>query len=485
VLLVVGAIAFIVLATANAAGYRYGVSDQAFYIPAFMRAADPNAFPRDAALIDAQARLMVLDELVAAAVTATGMSLETVCAIGYVTSLVLIWIALLRIGTSLYTTPWAALALVAAFTLRHQITKTSTNSFEPYFHPRMLAFAFGALAVAALLRGRAFVPILFVGLAALVHATTALWFAVLVGVALMVVNRPLRPVLLGGAAVAGLAAAWAVTTGPLAGALVQIDPTWRSLLETKDTLFAHEWPVGAWAANLGTGAVWGWAYFERRRRGLATAIDTGLAAGGAALVAAFLITLPLSASGIWLFVELQVSRVFWVIDLMATIYVMSAIELRWQPRRVIRAVALALVVLSAARGTYILQVERAERSLFALRIPPSPWKDAMEWLARTPLDTHVLADPGHAWKYGTSVRVAAGRDVFHEEVKDSAVAMYSREVALRVIERSRALGSFEHLTGDRARQLAVQYHVNYVITTHELALAVAYRRAPFTIYRLQ
>ncbi len=34
-----------------------------------------------------------------------------------------------------------------------------------------------------------------------------------------------------------------------------------------------------------------------------------------------------------------------------------------------------------------------------------------------------LADPGHAWKYGSSVRLAAGRDLFLEEVKDVALAV--------------------------------------------------------------
>jgi hypothetical protein len=141
-------------------------------------------------------------------------------------------------------------------------------------------------------------------------------------------------------------------------------------------------------------------------------------------------------------------------------------------------------VVSVARGVYILQVERRDRALFALRVPSTPWKDAMEWLARTPLDTHVLADPGHAWKYGTSVRVAAGRDVFHEEVKDTAVAIYSRDVAVRVIDRSRALGRFDDLTDTRARQLATRYDLDYIVTTRELALPVAYRSPPFTIYYL-
>ena len=481
----VGALLFIILATANAAGYRYGVSDQAFYIPAFVRAIDPAAFPGDAALIDAQARLMVLDDFVGALVRATGASLETVCAVGYFASLLLIWAALVSIGTSVYVTPWGVVALVAAFTLRHQITKTSTNSFEPYFHPRMLAFAFGALAVAALLRRRAFVAIALVGVAALVHITTALWFAVLVGVALIVGDRTLRPLLLVSAAILGAAGAWAVSAGPLAGALVRIDPAWRALLETKDTLFAHQWPAGAWLVNLGTAAVWAWAYAKRRRRGVASVADTGLAAGGAALLAIFLATLPLAAYGTWLVVELQMSRVFWIVDFMATVYVLSVLELRWARPRVIRAVALVLALCSVARGVYILQVERAERSLFAFTIPPSPWKDAMDWLARAPRDAHVLADPGHAWKYGTSVRVAAARDVFHEEVKDTAVGIYSRDVAMRVTHRSRALGPFDQLTAERARQLAAEYHLDYLVTTNELPLPTAYRNGQFTIYRLR
>jgi hypothetical protein len=480
-----GAVLFVVLATANGAGYRYGVSDQAFYIPAFMRAVDPATFPRDAPLIDAQARLMVLDDMVGALVKATGVSLETICAIGYFASLLLIWIALIAIGRSLYATSWGVVALLAAFTLRHQITKTSTNSFEPYFHPRMLAFACGALAVAALLRRRGMVAITLVGIAAAVHVTTAFWFAVLIGVALIVSDRTLRPLLLGGVGVAIVAGAWALTVGPLAGSLVRIDPAWRALLETKDTLFAHEWPAGAWVANLGTAALWAWAYAERRRRGVATSVDTGLAAGGAALVALFLLTLPLSAYGTRLVVELQISRVFWVVDFMATVYVLSALELRWPRAHVIRAVAVALILFSVARGVYILQVERADRNLFAFTIPPSSWHDAMAWVRRAPGHAHVLADPGHAWKYGTSVRVAAGRDVFHEEVKDTAVAIYSRDVAIRVAERSGALGAFDQLTAERARQLAADYELDYLVTTMKLELPIAYGNAQFTIYHLR
>jgi hypothetical protein len=480
----VGLAVFIVLATANGAGYRYGVSDQAFYVPAVVHAYDPGTFPHDARLIEAQARLMVLDELFAGIMHTTRVPLHVLFAAGYFASLVLIWMALVRVGASLYVHRWTTVALVAAFTLRHQITRTSANTFEPYFHPRMLAFGICALAVAAVLTRRGWLAIALVALGGAVHPTTAMWFAVMIGVALLVCDRGLRPMLAGGAMLAAIVAGWAVTAGPLAGSFVVIDPEWREVLAGKTSLFANEWPAAAWLANLGTAAVWAWAYFDRRRRGLATLEDTGLAMGGTALVALFVATLPLVAAGVSFFVELQISRVFWIVDVMATIYVIAAIERIGTQAKMIRAAAAVLIAFSCTRGLYSLYVDHPERRLFAFALEDSPWHDAMRWIAAQPVDAHVLADPGHAWKYGTSVRVSAERDVFQEDVKDSALAIYSRDVAMRVRERSRAIGDFATLTPERARTLAAQYDLDCLVTTATLDLPVKHRNSQFTVYAL-
>ena len=109
----------------------------------------------------------------------------------------------------------------------------------------------------------------------------------------------------------------------------------------------------------------------------------------------------------------------------------------------------------------------------------------MLWIKRQPIDVHVLADPGHAWKYNTSVRVAAERDVYLEEVKDSALAIYSRDVAQRVVERTGALGDFTALTAEHARDLAARYDLDYLVTTADLPLKVAYRNRQFRIYSLR
>jgi hypothetical protein len=120
-----------------------------------------------------------------------------------------------------------------------------------------------------------------------------------------------------------------------------------------------------------------------------------------------------------------------------------------------------------------------------LDLPADDWRDAMEWLARTPRTTHVLADPGHAWKYGSSVRAAAARAVFQEDGKDSALALYSRDTAVRVLTRMNELGDFGALTVSRVRELAVKYDLQYLVTEQPFDLPVAYRNARFTIYALR
>jgi hypothetical protein len=147
-------------------------------------------------------------------------------------------------------------------------------------------------------------------------------------------------------------------------------------------------------------------------------------------------------------------------------------------------VAALLVAASVGRGAYTMLVEHPERTLFAVTVPASPWQEAMEWLRRQPLDVHVLADPGHAWKYGTSVRVAADRDVLLEETKDSALAIYSRDVALRVRERTIAIDDFPSLTADRASALAARYGLHFLVTEADLPLPIVHRNERFRIYAL-
>ena len=61
-LLAIGAIGFGCLVVLNVGGYRYGVSDQAFYIPVILQELTPNMYPHDASLIAAQDRFFFFDD---------------------------------------------------------------------------------------------------------------------------------------------------------------------------------------------------------------------------------------------------------------------------------------------------------------------------------------------------------------------------------------------------------------------------------------
>ena len=483
-LLVLGGALFVVLATANGAGYRYGTSDQAFYIPVITHAIDASLFPRDGAVIDAEGRLMLMDEVMAAVVRGAGIRLEAAFLVGYVISMLLLWWAIALIGARLYRHTWAVVALGAALTLRHRIPRTSANSLEPYFHPRMLAFSLGALAVAAIFHRRDRIAIALVACCAVVHVTTGLWFSVLVGVALAILDPLWRRLGWLALRMAAIILVGSVMVGPLRGTLTAMDDVWLQAVASKDSLFATQWPLWAWAANVASlGLLW-WTYRVRAGRGQATDIDRALVWGASALVGVFVATLPFVAAGIALPVQFQISRIFWLVEFVAVIYVIGA--LADGPHRWARlALVVVVVTLSAGRGLYIMLVERPERPLFEVGLPQTPWENAMRWLASQPVDVHVLADPGHAWKYGTSVRVSAERDVLLEEVKDSALAIYSRAVAGRVVERTAAIGNFGDLTADRARELAQRYDLDYLVTENDLPLREVFRNQQFRIYELR
>ena len=480
---------FILLATANAAGYRYGVSDQAFHVPAAVHALNPSAFPRDAALLDVQARFMLFDDLVAAVIRATDFSLETTFLIGYLASTALLWAGLVLVGRARFTSRWALLLLGAAIAVRHRIPRTTVNSFEPYFYPRTLAFALGVLAIAAFLQRRRWPALAMTLAAALAHVTTGLWFLVLVGVAGARLDATIRRTLWAGVGVVLVATAWAAVSGRLAPLVAPMDDAWLGVMASNDSLFPSHWPAWAWVANLALPLLLLAIHRVRTHRRTARAEDGALMWGAVALVAVFAISLPLVTWRWTLPTQLQISRVFWLIDFLVIVYgvvLVSETAAAGRSRRLLPLVACGVVALSVARGGFVMFDEHSERSLFQVGLPASAWSDAMGWLAQQPLDVHVLADPGHVALYGSSVRVAAQRDVVLEDVKDTAVALYSRDVAMRVRERRASLEDFAHLSTVRATALARKYAVDYLVTAGEpLAFPVAYRNATFRIYDLR
>ncbi len=449
---------------------------------------DPALFPRDGALIASQAHLTIVDEVIAAVARQTGASLPALFAAGYALTLGLLAAAAWLLARRLYRSVWAGAALVAAMTLRHAITQSGTNTLEGYFHPRQVAFALGALALAALLHERRLLSLALVGLAGSVHPTTALWFGVWVGIAMLVEDRGLRAPIAGATFAAAIVGAWALTYGPLAGRLIVMDPEWLATLTTKDYLFPLGWRTSTWIVNLAYAPIIVWAWRRRAAAGLAVPGERGLVAGCLVLLLLFFASLPFNAARIALAVQLQVPRVFWMLDLLATVYVVWALaEGPARPLSVRRAQVAAAVFLaaSAARGAYVIGVRFQERPFAQLALPDTDWGRTMIWAQHTAPDSGWLADPLHAAKYGTSVRVAGHRDVFVEAVKDTAIGMYDRPVAMRTRDRLAALGDFGALDAPRAAGLAATYGLDYLVTDRALALPLAFESGALRVYRLR
>ncbi len=473
----------------NSAGYRYGASDQAFYIPAVIRHLEPADYPRDAPLIDGQARMVLVDEALAAGVRMTRASLQSLFAVMYAATLVILLVALVRLGRRFYRSEWTTVALTAALTLRHSIAKTGANTLEGYFHPRVFVFAMGLAGVVAFLERRDWLWIVLIAAGLVIHPTTAAWFGVWLTIAAWFGRPSWRPALAIACAAATIGIVLALWRGPFAGHLAPMDAEWLSVISDKDYLFPFGWPPSAWLTNLVTVPVILSCWRARHRAGLTAPGETPIVLGAMGLLAAFTCWLPFDAARIALAVELQVSRVFWMLDVLATVYLVWWLaEGRSAEGRTVKAavvVAAILAFASAARGSYSMFVEFPDRPIFDLDIKAGDWRDAMAWARTTDPASGFLADPLHAARYGSSLRAAAHRDVLLERLKDRAIAMYDRSAALRVADRERALAVLPWDTPDGARALARRYGLDYLIIERELDLPLAHRSGALWIYRIR
>jgi hypothetical protein len=478
--------AFVFLCALNSAGYRYGASDLAFYAPAILEQIDPALFPRDGPLIAAQARLTTIDEAIALLARLTGQGLPVLLGALHVFSLALIASGVWLIGRRLYRTDWTSLALIAALTLRHAIARSGTNTLEGYFHPRQLAFGFGALAIAALLRRRYAATAALVLTSGFIHPTTALWFGVWAAVATAVNEPRMRAPLAGAAGLAALVGAWALTAGPLGGRLIIMDAEWLATLGTKDYLFPLGWPLHAWLINVAYAPLIVLVYRRRRADGVTIPGETGLVAGCLALFAIFVLALPLNAIRVALVVQLQIPRIFWMLDFMATVYAVWALAegARGTVRRA-QITAGIIALASTTRGAYVMLLKFPERPVAQTGIPDNDWGRAMAWARSTPRDTEWVAHPNHAAHYGTSLRLAGERDVLVEAVKDAAIGMYERDVAIRTRDHLKELADFDAMTPEQARSLAARHGLDYLVTERTLDLPLAFASGEVRIYRLR
>jgi len=487
-----GVVGFGFVLVLNVGGYRYGISDQAFYIPVVLQHMTSDLYPYDAPVIGAQDRFFLFDDWFAPILISTGVSMPTAFLVGQGVTIILLFGAIIAIGSTMYSSWWTVTGLAVAMTIRHRIPDTAVNTFEAYFHPRLLAFAIGLWAVAAFLRGRTWVALCITTVALLAHPTTGLWFVIWVGTAALATDRRNRPALVALAATS-VATVVGILVGPLRGQLVVMDPAWWNILTPKDYLVATNWPLVTWVGSLAVAALIAAIYRYRRSLGVTSPTEDGLVIGCAVLLGLFLLSVPIAAARVAIVVQLQFNRIFWILDVFASCYliwllvespVWSGARAAWLRATPRPALAFVMLLLTLARGGYVMLVERAGQPIVQARLIANDWQDLMQWASRQPVGTHFLAEPDHASRYGTSVRAASGRDVYLEIIGDTGIAIYSEDVADRLSERLGALGDFKSLDATRALRLADRYELDFLITEHQLALNETRRAGRFHVYDL-
>jgi hypothetical protein len=265
-----------------------------------------------------------------------------------------------------------------------------------------------------------------------------------------------------------------------------MDPEWLATLVTKDYLFPLAWPWSVWFFNLSYPVLIVWLYRRRRAAGVVVARESAVVAGALSLLFLFLASLPFNAAGTQLAIQLQPARVFWMLDFLATFYVVWWLVEggRAGSRRAVR-VATLVCLFTVSRGAYVALIAFPTRPMFAIGLPDSDWTRVMGWARQSERSSHWLADPQHALLYGTSLRVAGERDVLVEGAKDQAIGMYDRSVAMRTRDRAAAVGDFHSLTPERARVLALTYDLDFLVSEARLNLPVAFASGALTVYRLR
>jgi hypothetical protein len=282
-------------------------------------------------------------------------------------------------------------------------------------------------------------------------------------------------------------AAFALWRGPLAGHAAVMDAEWLEVIADRDYLFPLAWPIDVWVTNLVAVPIIVLCWRARARARITVAGETPVAVGALALAVIFFAWLPFSAAHVAIAVQMQVTRVFWLIEFLGTVYVVWAVAEGTGEAHVKRAAIHTAVILalSAVRGVFSCFVEFPDRAIVSIDIPHADWRDAMAWARTTDPASGWLADPHHAARYGSTVRAAGHRDVLIDQLKDPAIAMYDRGVAMRLADRERALATLAWDTPDGARALARRYGLDYLVIDRELELPLVHRSGSLFIYRIR
>jgi len=244
-------IALLSLAAVAVHGYHLGVDDSGIYLPAVLKVIHPELFPYGAEFFLAHAKLSLFSAVVGASARVTGLSDDLVFFLWHLGTVFLFLLAVWQLAKSLFTTDrarWAAL-LASAATLTAPVAGTALVIMDPYLTARSASTPFTVFAVAAWLRGRRPLALVWIALAFLVHPLMAAEGMLCLGFLAIPATGTSR--LLGGPSRSCAANYAAFAVLPTLFNFGPATPGYRQAISMRSFLFLTQW---AWWEWLGVAA---------------------------------------------------------------------------------------------------------------------------------------------------------------------------------------------------------------------------------------
>ncbi|MEZ5283566.1 MAG: hypothetical protein R2712_01910 [Vicinamibacterales bacterium] len=198
--------------------------------------------------------------------------------------------------------------------------------------------------------------------------------------------------------------------------------------------------------------------------------DAGLLAGAVTLLLGFLVTLPLVAADSAIFVQLQISRVFWLLDLLGTLVLVGVLvdspatpaARRWRP-----IVAGLVMAAAVGRRIFVAGVEQRDRPVIALTLPESDWTHVVRWVATQPAGTCVARGSGACVEVRRAAPLQRAGRLYGR--RSGRCPRHDRGSADRVIARQAALGPFDTLDAAHAR-VARRAALDFLVVDRDMDL---------------
>lgn len=467
-------------------GYHYGVQDQFLYVPAIKQHADPGLYPRGGDIFQVHTRVMVLDDLVALSMRATGLPADWAVFLWHLLSLYILLFACLQVSRGCFrdrAAQWAAVVAVAVM-LTLEVGATLLFLADEYLHPRTLATAFLLLALAAVLDRKIVAALLWIAAAALLHPTMAAAGALHL---VFIAWRPPKTPATTMQPAAGFAAA-ALLSLPLLGGG---NDAWREVLATRWYLYPLQWPWYAWLGVAAPIALLAWfARLEQGSGGPVSHISRRLIASGLVGVAAgVMISIT---PGLERLVPTEPMRTLHLFTLLTVLLgggILGQRVLRDLPAR------WALVFLPLGAAMFVPQLlvlyPRSPHIEWPGRIARNDWTEAFEWVRQnTPHDAYFVLGPRYQEADGEDFhdfRSLAERSALADYSKDRGVVANWPELAPAWHEQVRDRDNWEQFTAADFARLKEKYGVTWAIleaARADAGLDCPYRNASVRVCRI-